>query len=166
MAWIEARVEDWTCAIAELAIVALCHPQYAYASLQKSLLQEWQFVQQVVKGIRGKFSAIEESMDVLFLPTLLSDKLEECNRKLPMKFVGLALPYPVASSEPNFEASTLVCSHLLAAFRGVVPFSPDEHCSLRTTVTKELKIQKAALNESSLDLILKDLDCDTHMTLL
>jgi hypothetical protein len=32
-AWIEAKVEDWTCVIAELAIVALSHPQSAYTCL-------------------------------------------------------------------------------------------------------------------------------------
>jgi hypothetical protein len=89
----------------------------------------------VDKGIRNNFSEIEKAILDLFLPALFSDKLEECNphyilSKLPMKFAGLALPHPVASSDSNFEASTLVCSHLFAAFRGVEPFSSAEHQSV------------------------------------
>jgi hypothetical protein len=119
--WIESKVADWTNAIADLAFVALSHPQSAYAGLQKSLQMEWQFVQQVVEGIGDDFSEIEKSIDDLFLLALFSDKLEDRDarrflRKLPVKFAGLGLPDPVASSDSNLEASTLVCSHLLAAF--------------------------------------------------
>ncbi len=83
-----------------------------------------------------------------------------------MKFAGLALPDPVTSSGPNFEANTLVCSHLLAAFRGVKLFSPEEHQSVRKTVTAELKLCRSALNEITLDSLLKDLDRDTRRTIL
>jgi hypothetical protein len=82
----------------------------------------------VVEGIGNDFAEIEKAILDLFLPALFSDKLDECNpcrslSKLPVKFSGLVLPNPVASSESNFEASTLVCSYLLAAFRGVESFS-------------------------------------------
>jgi hypothetical protein len=84
-----------------------------------------------------------------------------------VKVAGLALLDLVASSVSNFEASTLlVRSHLLAAFRAVEPFSSEEHQSIQKTVTVELKLCKSALNESTLDSILEDLDCDTCRTLL
>jgi hypothetical protein len=169
--WIESKVADWTNAIADLAFVALSHPQSAYAGLQKSLQMEWQFVQRVVKGIGDDFSENEKSIDDLFLPALFSDKLEDHDarhflRKLPMKFSGLGLPDPAASSKSNLEASTLVCSHLLAAFRSLETFSPAKHQSVRQTVMAELKVRRTALNKSTLDSLLKDLDCDTRRTLL
>jgi hypothetical protein len=104
--------------------------------LQKSLQQEWQFVQRVVEGIDKDFSEIEKAINDLFLPSLFADQLDESNpccnlSKLPVKFSGLALPNPVTSFEASFEASTLVCSQLLAAFRGVEPFSLAEHQSVQ-----------------------------------
>ena len=126
--------------IADLASVAISHPQSAYTGLQKSLQQEWQFIQQVVEGIGDAFSEVENSITDLFLPALFADQFEESNpccnlSKLPMKFAQLALSDLISSSGPNFEASTLVCSHLLAAFRGVKQFSSEEHQSIQKTVT-------------------------------
>jgi hypothetical protein len=122
--WIEGKVTNWVSVIADLTFVTLSHPWSAYLGLQKSWQQEWQFIQRVVKGIGNDFGEIKKAIFDLFLPTLFLDKLKECHQhcslsKLPVKFAGLALPDPVASSESNFEASTLMCSHLLAAFRGV-----------------------------------------------
>ncbi len=65
----------------ELAVVAKNFPQAAYSSgLQKSLQQEWQFVQRVVKGISGDdFSEIEKAINDLFLPSLFADQSDESN---------------------------------------------------------------------------------------
>jgi hypothetical protein len=165
------EVSDWTSAISDLASVAISHPQSAYAGLQKSLQQEWQSVQRVVEGMGDDLSDLEKAITDLFLPSLFADQYDESDprhnlSKLPVKFAGLALPDPVASSDNNFEASTLVCSHLLAAFRGVEPFSSEEHLPVQKTVIAELKVRKTALNEFTLDSILKGLDCDTRRTIL
>ena len=45
--WIKEKVEGWAESVWTLAGVARKHPQYAYAGLQKSLRQEWSFVQRV-----------------------------------------------------------------------------------------------------------------------
>jgi hypothetical protein len=139
--------------------------------LQKCLQQEWHFVQQVVEGISAGFSELETTINNLFLPSLFADQFDESNphrnlSKLPVKFAGLALPDPVASSDANFEASTLVCSHLLGEFRGVEPFSLEEHLSVQKTVIVELKTCKTALNDFALELILEGLNCDTCRTIL
>jgi hypothetical protein len=124
----------------------------------------------VVEGIGYDFAKIEKAILELFLPALFLDKLEECDprgslSKLPMKFTGLALPHPVASSKSNFEASTLMCSHLLlAVFRGVETFSLAEQLSVQKAVTVELKLHQAATYDSTLDSILNDLDCNTPRT--
>jgi hypothetical protein len=71
---IEAKVTDWTSAIA--AFVLLSQPPSAYAGLQKSLQQEWQFVQRVVEEIGEDFSEIEKAITDLFLPALFADQLK------------------------------------------------------------------------------------------
>jgi hypothetical protein len=44
-AWIQEKTANWVTAIHELSRVAEKYPQVAYAGLQKSLQQEWQFLQ-------------------------------------------------------------------------------------------------------------------------
>jgi hypothetical protein len=46
---------------------------------------------------------------------------------LLVKHAGLALPDPTASSETNYEASTLACSRLVAALNGIVKFCSLNH---------------------------------------
>ena len=45
--WLREKRQGWTESAKILAGVALKHPQSAYAGLQKSLHQEWAFVQRV-----------------------------------------------------------------------------------------------------------------------
>ena len=47
---IQEKVEGWAEFVRSLAGVARKHPQSAYAGLQKSLQQEWAFVQRVTLG--------------------------------------------------------------------------------------------------------------------
>ena len=53
-----------------MAGVARKHLQYAYAGLQKSLQQEWAFVQRVTPGIGAEFGPVEEEIAKEFLPAL------------------------------------------------------------------------------------------------
>ena len=46
------------------------HPQSAYAGLQKSLQQEWAFVQRVTPGVREAFVPVEEALREIFVPAL------------------------------------------------------------------------------------------------
>jgi hypothetical protein len=76
--------------------VADTYPQSAYAGLQKSLQQEWQFVQRVVEGIGESFTDVQKAITECFLPALFRDNLDEkedirlllCG--LPVKHAGLA----------------------------------------------------------------------------
>ena len=45
-------------------------PQYAYAGMQKSLHQEWEFVQQVTPVIGDVFGPVEKALRENFLPAL------------------------------------------------------------------------------------------------
>ena len=85
--------------VSVLAGVAHKHLQSAYAGLQKSLQQEWAFVQRVTPGVRESFGPVEEALREIFVPALfrgLSEGLPKCeNTCLPVKQAGLDLPDPV-----------------------------------------------------------------------
>ena len=53
-----------------LAGVAHNHPKSAYAGLQKSLHQEWYFVQRVTPGVGDAFGQVEEALRKIFVPAL------------------------------------------------------------------------------------------------
>ena len=69
---------------------------------------------------------------------------------LPVKWAGLANPDPTTSAQPNYESSILLCSHILAAFRGVDEFRSTDHTKVIREVKAELKLRNAAKNESCL----------------
>ena len=49
--WLKEKVQGWTESVSVLAGVTHKHLQSAYAGLQKSLQQEWAFVQRVTPGV-------------------------------------------------------------------------------------------------------------------
>ena len=53
-----------------LSGVSRKHPQSAYAGLQKSIQQEWAFVQQVTPGIGDAFSQMEKALRETFVSAL------------------------------------------------------------------------------------------------
>jgi hypothetical protein len=148
--WVQEKVPFRTSAVTDLAFAALSHPQTAFAGLQKSLQHKWHFIQRLIDDIGDCSFDVEAAIAGIFLPALY----------------GEALPDPSASSEGNYKASTLVCSHILAAFRGTKSFSSADHQSLRKAVTAEIKARRSDKQDSSLLTILADLDCDTRITIL
>jgi hypothetical protein len=111
----------------------------------------------VIDDIGDCFFDVDAAIADIFLPALYGETLKDCTYRrnlsaLPIKFAGLTLPDPTASSEGNYEASTLVCSHILEAFRGTESFSSADHQSLRKAVTAEIKT--------------RHLDYDTRRTIL
>ena len=125
------KVEVWTELIATLAGVALKHPQSAYAGLQKSLQQEWAFVQRVTPGVGAAFSPVEEALREVFLPALFRELTEGLptreNTRLPIKQAGLAIPDPVLTAPENWTASCVITGHLVAALRGQTTFRTADH---------------------------------------
>ena len=53
--WLEEKIQGWTESVTILARVAHKHLQSAYAGLQKSLQQEWDFVQRVTWVVEDAF---------------------------------------------------------------------------------------------------------------
>jgi hypothetical protein len=115
----EKKTKAWAASITELSKVAGRYPQTAYAGLQKSLQQEWQFWQRVTEGLGPEFLAITNAINYNFLPALFGiESVTGTHRELaslPVKFAGLALPDPTASAKTNWTASTIICGHIIAA---------------------------------------------------
>ncbi len=136
------------------------YPQSAYAGLQKSLQMEWQFVQRVVEGIGESFTDVQKAITECFLPALFRDTLDEkddvrlllCG--LPVKHAGLALPDPTKSAPSNYEASTCVNTHIIAALKVIEKFSALTHVTTITEVKTEYTSRKKATNDSALKSIL------------
>ena len=111
--------------------VAHKHPQSAYTGLQKSLQQEWAFVQRVTPGVGETFGPVEEALREIFVPELFRGLLEGLpkreNTRLPVKQAGLALPDPVQTALENWTVSCVITVHLVAALRGQVVFRMANH---------------------------------------
>ena len=104
--WIKEKVEGWAESVRTLAGVARKHPQSAYAGLQKSLQQEWEFVQKVTLGIGDAFGPVEEETATAFLPGLFEGVGDGSPGReitcLSVKQAGLALPDPTRTAPDNW----------------------------------------------------------------
>jgi hypothetical protein len=142
--WLVEKTNSWEEAVADIAEVAPNFPQTAYSGLQKSLQQEWQLFQRVTKGVGPAFRDVEHALSKTFLPTLFGDDFDKSDPRrklycLPVKWAGLAIPDPTVSADPNYDASVLLVSHILAAFRGVDTFRSADHTAVILEVKAELK---------------------------
>ena len=153
--------------------MARTFPQTAHSGLQKSLQNEWTYIQRVVEGTGDFFPPLEEALANGFLPALfgepvLADDYRRPLAALPVKFAGLALPDPTATATANYQASTLVCSHLIQALKpgSDTTFSQADHSATRADCISEMKDRKLILNEAELTRITEPLDADLKRTLL
>ena len=77
--------------------------------------------------------------------------------ELPVRFCGLGIPNPTTSSAANYEASTLVSSHLIQAVQGKISFRPAEHTSTRQQVLSELRPRRDEAHKAILASLLSSL---------
>ena len=168
--WIEEKTSFWTSAIRDLAATAKLYPQSAYTAIQCSLQQEWQYVQCLVGDISDGFADVEKAIRTKFFPGLFDNDVGEADNfctllSLPVKQAGLAIPDPTISGPTSYDASILVCSHLLAAFRGTTTFSTTDHLSVRKEVFAELLKQKETVYSTTLDSSLLPMSGNTRRTI-
>jgi hypothetical protein len=173
--WLGKKNKFWTEAVAEavtdLASVTQAFPHAAYSGLQKSLQQEWQIVQRVTEGIGPEFASIEQTLAKTFLPTLFGDDYDNDDPRralagLHVKWAGLAIPDPTTLAQPNYEASILLYSHIMAAFGGVDVFQSTDHLKVIREVKAKLKLRNAATSESSLKDLASKMSCNNRRTIL
>eukprot|EP00978_Attheya_sp_CCMP212_P024974 scaffold79458_cov43-Attheya_sp.AAC.1 len=160
--WVREQTAAWAVAVTTLVQVCKRYPQLAYhARLQKSLQQEWQFLQQVTDGISTEFQADESSLKDDFLPALqgqskvLGQPLRDLLLALPVKHAGIAIPNPTTSAGGNFRASTIVCGHLVvASIRRRATFNGAEHASVIKEGREAVRLCRAAVDDSELTYLL------------
>ena len=103
--WLEPNIKEWTKSVAFLARVSQKYPQSPYAGLQKSLQQEWEFVQRVTPGVGDSFRPVEKALKETFVPELFEGLQEEMPERgvtrLPVKQAGLALLGPSQTIPEN-----------------------------------------------------------------
>ena len=64
------KITGWAESVETLAGVSCNHSQSTYAVLQKSLQQEWAFVQWVTPGIGDAFGPVVKALRETFVPAL------------------------------------------------------------------------------------------------
>ena len=104
----KSQTKGWATGVDLLVMVAKHSPQVAYTGLQKSLQQEWWFLQWVVPGHGDLFAPVEQAIHDKFLPTLFSDPSIDNNQwnlvQLPVRNARLALPNPTTTTDSNWAA--------------------------------------------------------------
>ena len=129
--WLAAKIKGWSEAVEIFAGVAPKHPQSTYAGLQKSLQQEWVFMQRVTLGVGKGFgpveTALKETSVLAFFEGLREGVPEQRVTRLPVKQGGLALPDPSQTAPKNWTASCVIAGHLVAAFRGQMKLRMADH---------------------------------------
>ena len=68
--WLTRKVMGWADYVETLVGVSRKHLQSTYAGLQKSLQQEWEFMQRVTPGIGDVFVPVEKALRKTLLPEL------------------------------------------------------------------------------------------------
>ena len=102
---LEEKVQGWTESAKTLLGVACKHLQSAYAGLQKSLQQEWSFMQRINPDIGDALDPAEQALQEAFIPALFHG-LEEITpgrgvTRLPVKQAGLAILDPTKTAPEN-----------------------------------------------------------------
>ena len=114
--------------------VAENHPQTAYAGLQKSLHQEWAFVQRVTPDIGTAFQPVEDALRGAFLPALFKGSTSQIPviefTGLPVKHSGIAIPDPTQTAVAKWMAFCVTIGHLVAALRRTDEFWSGYHTLL------------------------------------
>ena len=119
--WLSDKVQDWAKGIATISTAATSYPQSAYTGLQKSLQQEWQFVQRTCPSPPDSFQPLEAQISKTFIPALFSLPSNHISlpprpiTALPIKKAGLALNNPTTDAPNNYNASKEITLEIVRA---------------------------------------------------
>ena len=124
--WLSRKVTAWV-----ESVDTRNHPQSAYAGPNKSLQQECAFVQQVTTGIGEAFGPVEKALKETLVPEMFEGLGEGAPERgvtrLPVKQVGLALPYPTLIAPEKWTVFCVITGQLIAALRVQAEFRTADH---------------------------------------
>ena len=129
--WLADKVQGWTELVKNMSGIAPKHPQSAYSGLQKSLQQEWEFMQLITPGIVDAFGLVEKALQETFIQALLQGLVEGTTGRgvtsLPLKHAVLDLPDTTKTAHENWMDSCVITGHLVTALRGQEEFRTSDH---------------------------------------
>jgi hypothetical protein len=127
--WLSNKVQDWAHGIAAITTAAASYPQSTYTGLQKSLQQEWQFVQRTCPCSPDTFQPLEVLIAETFIPALFDLPSNHTSlpprpiTALPIKKASLAPNNPTTDASLNYDASKAITSEIVRAL--IDPTLPD-----------------------------------------
>ena len=99
------KITGWAESVNNLTRISRKYLHSEYAGLQKSLHQEWAFVQRVTPGIGDTFGPVEKALREAFMPELFKGLGDGAPGRwvtcLPVKQAVLALPDPNQTAPEN-----------------------------------------------------------------
>ena len=152
--WLSSKVTGWQSSLEALTAAFPAYPQSAFAGLQKSLQNEWQFCQRVNPCEPEAFTALETVLSSHILPNLYGQQPpQRALTALPVKFSGLSIPRPTDTCTYNLEVSKEVTKDLVTALLNPqTTFSLQDHQSTvakaRTTCSDAADVRHEAALES------------------
>ena len=144
--WIRDKVVEWCEAVKAIGVAAQFVPQSAYAAMQRSLQQEWQFVLRVVPDIAELFTPLETALHDDFFAKLVGSPISSDLREYttaPIKLGGCSIPDPRLQAKENYTASQCETAHLIGALRGKCVFRHVSHKRVMETCREEMRERKA-----------------------
>ena len=111
------KVQGCTELVKMLLGVACKHLHSTYAGLQKSIQQQWAFVQQVTPEVGDAFVLVEQALREAFFSDLFQGFGEGIPgrgvTRLPVKHLGLDLPDPKKMVRENWTVSCAIIGHIV-----------------------------------------------------
>ena len=106
--WLAEKLQGWKESVKTLSRVDRKYLQSAYAGLQKSLQQEWTFLQKVTPDIGDNFGPVEQALRDTLIPALFQGLGEGKQGRgvtcLSLKQAVLALPDPTKTAPEKWHA--------------------------------------------------------------
>ena len=120
--------------MATMERVAFRHRNRAHAGMQKSLQQEWDFVQHVIPGVGEEFHPAKEALQCSFLMYLFYSAMDIKPLKgvtlTLVKQAGQNITNPTMSTSDYWFPSFVITVHLVGALRGRKEFWMGDHALL------------------------------------
>ena len=169
--WISSKVDTWVHSISKLAGAAHAYPQSAYSALQRSVQQEWQYLQRTTPDIESCFAPLEMAIQGEFLPALFGETVDDGDYRLelahlPVKYSGMALPNPIKTAKQNHQASKDVCSHLISALNDESAFETAVHTQTMAAAKAAIQASKDCMHQQELKRITDPMQAATKRTIL